>query len=475
MSQSRFGWMGKFVWASMATALVVAAGMAGAQQRGPGGLHLSEVDMNRMPQVPYGAVYFRKSNPPREDWDRDYATAAKDGNNVLRHWFLWGAIETSPGVYDWADYDRQMELAEKHGIGTVIAEMTSLAPEWVFHRYPEALYIDIKGARPVSGISSSCITGGHAKGNAGAVCLDTEIGRERVGAFLTALAARYKGHPALLAYDVWNECFYQPDICYCAATREAFVAWLQERYASLEELRQTWRRYSLEDWGQIAIPKQHAPWPECGDWLRFRKDNFYRQMAWRVETLRAVDPNVLITAHGLGNSLDWMFSHGSDHWQAAAQVDSYGFTFVQTREGNDPVTLWRSLDAVRAGAAGKPFWYSEAQGGPRWPAGPNPEGRWITEPEDIRLWHLTSLAGGARGLLYPRWRPLLDGPLFGAYGPYGLDGGRTPRSEMNSGMAQWANSAEVSELMEATPVKGDVGVLFLEESALMRRLRQKSN
>ena len=24
----------------------------------------------------YGAVYFRKSNPPRADWARDYATAA---------------------------------------------------------------------------------------------------------------------------------------------------------------------------------------------------------------------------------------------------------------------------------------------------------------------------------------------------------------------------------------------------------------
>ena len=25
-----------------------------------------------LPKFPYGAVYFRKSNPPREDWERDY-------------------------------------------------------------------------------------------------------------------------------------------------------------------------------------------------------------------------------------------------------------------------------------------------------------------------------------------------------------------------------------------------------------------
>ena len=28
-----------------------------------------------------------------------------------------------------------------------------------------------------------------------------------------------------------------------------------------------------------------------------------------------------------------------------------------------------------------------------------------------------------------RYRPLLDGPLFGAFGSYGMDGSRTPRSD----------------------------------------------
>jgi beta-galactosidase len=41
-----------------------------------------------LPAFDYGAVYFRKSNPPREDWERDYRTAAEDGLNLFRHWFL---------------------------------------------------------------------------------------------------------------------------------------------------------------------------------------------------------------------------------------------------------------------------------------------------------------------------------------------------------------------------------------------------
>ncbi|MEZ4659463.1 MAG: hypothetical protein R2911_18035 [Caldilineaceae bacterium] len=51
-----------------------------------------------LPAFPYGAVYFRKSNPPQADWARDYGVAAEDGMNIFRHWFLWSAIEIAPGV-----------------------------------------------------------------------------------------------------------------------------------------------------------------------------------------------------------------------------------------------------------------------------------------------------------------------------------------------------------------------------------------
>src|ERR1700733_1194340 len=77
-----------------------------------------------------GAVYFRKSNPPPEEWARDYRAAAAIGMNSFRHWFMWSAIETAPGQYDWADYDRQMDLAAQNGIKTIIAIIDNCAPEW---------------------------------------------------------------------------------------------------------------------------------------------------------------------------------------------------------------------------------------------------------------------------------------------------------------------------------------------------------
>lgn len=415
-------------------------------------------------QLPYGAVYFRKSNPPREDWERDYAQAKKDGYNIFRHWFMWGAIEIAPGVYDWEDYDRQMELADQYGIKTIIAEITTSIPEWVFTRYPEALCQDAYGQKAKSQMGVSCATGGFYEG----LCLDSGTGRQLTGNFLKELARRYKGHPALQGYDVWNECNYSHEFCYCEDTKNAFRVWLQKKYKTLDMLQKIWCRYSYTSWDDVQPPPKLALYGECNDWLEFRKENAYRHMKWKIDLIRKEDPDCQITAHGTAQSLENMAMGGSDEWMAAKDVEVYGLTFVQTRKGNESYKQWSALDMARSGARGKDFWHAESQGGHLWyqpqTLGRSREDGRITEPEDIRQWNITTLAGGARGILCPRWRPLLDGPLFGAFGPYGMDGQPTPRSEMTAQIAKWSNSPEQKELLEAVPVQGEIGILIIPET-----------
>lgn len=135
---------------------------------------------------------------------------------------------------------------------------------------------------------------------------------------------------------------------------------------------------------------------------------------------------------------------------------------------------------VRAGSRGKPFWHTEATAGPRWlviddQAGrPREDGR-LPTAEDVRLWNLTSFAAGASGLTYARWRPLLDGPLFGSFGAYEMDGSRTPRSAMAGRIATWANTTEQRELWRARPVRGDIGIVFVPESTLFTAAQQGSS
>jgi len=421
--------------------------------------------MNKIPmQFPYGAVYFRKSNPPKKDWERDYKVAAEDGMNIFRHWFMWGSIEIAPGVFDWDDYDRQMELAYKNNIKVIIAEITTSVPEWVFHKYPHLLCKDKNGNTDRSRMGVSSATGGFYNG----LCLDKELARELTGNFLRELANRYKDHPALLGYDVWNECNYSSEYCYCEDTVKQYQEWLKDKYKDIRTLANAWHKYSYTSFDEVMPPAALQLYPECFDWLEFKKENAYKHMKWKIDIIKSIDNKHLIAAHGTGSSVNNMATGGSDDWKAAENVEVYGFTFVACRKGSEPWKHWQAVDITRAGSRGKTFWHAEAQGGPLWlqpqvVGRPREDGR-IATPQDIRLWNLTSMAGGARGILYPRWRPLLDGPLFGAFGPYAMNGSRTDRSEMASKVAKWANNPQNAALMSAKPVKGDVGILIVPET-----------
>jgi beta-galactosidase len=65
---------------------------------------------------------------------------------------------------------------------------------------------------------------------------------------------------------------------------------------------------------------------------------------------------------------------------------------------------------------------------------------------------------------------LLDGPLFGAFGPFAMDGSVTPRAEMTGKVAKWANAH--AEVWKSHPVKGDVGLVFVPESELFNYVQQ---
>ena len=429
--------------------------------------------LEALPRFPYGAVYFRRSNPPERDWARDYRTAAEDGMSAFRHWLMWGAVEVAPGEFDWRAYDRQLDLAADNGLKTVIAEMSHSAPEWAFRRYVHARYQTADGRPLASQMGGSSATGGWP-----GLCLDNPDAREAVGRFLTTLAARYREHPGLGGYDVWNECNVSPQVCYCPATEARFREWLQAKYGDVRALGEAWHRYSFASWEDVAAPRVLGPYPDTLDWLQFRIDNAYHLMRWRVELIRSLDPIHAIVAHGIAGSLTRLAGGAADDWRAAAEVEAYGYTWGSSRHGDEPWKQYHAVDLVRAAARGKPFWHAEAYAGPLWMqpqvvGKPRNEGR-IASPEDVRLWDMVSFAAGARGLFYLRWRPLLDGPLFGAFGPYGLDGSRTPRSEMVSRIGRWAQGPEQESLMRARPVKGDVGILVAPESQLFTYAQQGS-
>jgi beta-galactosidase len=457
---------------SASAAVGRAVGLPGAEAVAQEPTRTRELAMGSV--FPYGAVYFRKSNPPAEDWARDHATAARVGMNTFRHWFLWSAIEVAPGKFDWADYDRMMDLAATNGLKVIIAEFTTCAPEWAFRKYASAKYKASDGTTQGSEIGSSTAVGGFP-----GLCLDNPEAQAAAERFLTALIERYRSHPALLGYDLWNENSYDGGgarkmNCYCDGTRRRLHQWLLLRYGSLAKLGKAWGRYSYETWEDVEPPESLGGYSEGLDWLQFRIDDAFRLLEWRVKLFRRLDPHHLICAHGVAGTLESLPSSAHNEWRSAAMMDVWGLTWVASRHGNAPWLQYQALDLVRGGARGKPFWHAEAEAGPLWMqpqviGRPREDGR-QPDAEDVRIWNLISCAGGARGILYPRWRPLLDGPLFGAFGAFAMDGSVTPRAEMAGKVAKWANAH--ADVWKSNPVKGDVGLVFVPESELFNYVQQ---
>jgi len=412
--------------------------------------------------VEFGAVYFRKTNPPAEDWSRDYAVAREDGHTIFRHWVPWAALEIAPNRFDWADYDRQLDLAAANGIKTVLAEIGQDVPEWLYHRYPHARREQYDGKQRRSEMHVSCVVGGNHS-----MCLDNPEIADAMSRFLRALARRYKDHPGLYAYDVWNECtYYRPElVCYCNATQKKFRLWLEKKYGTLEKLAIAWKRYSFTSWDEVQLPRQPKHYPDVMDAIAFQTDNAYEWLRWRVNEIRCEDPNHFISAHGNAKTHCDAAPACGDDWRAGELVDIFGYTYFY---GNDCDPVFAG-DMIRSAARGREYWRAEAVGDSDWLDRRRGDKSAIKQdamhdPQNIRLDCLISLLTGARGFMNPRWRPLLDGPLFGGFGWYAMDGGRTDRSEMIRGLAAWANTDQNRDLWRSRPVRGDAALLLLDEA-----------
>jgi beta-galactosidase len=395
-------------------------------------------DIVQLDFFPYGAQFFRPPNPPRKDWKRNLEQLVEHNFNIIKIWPMWTWIHTAPDTFDFSEIDELMDLAQSAGVKVVINTILENSPYWLEEKYPEAHYQTADYYIYAMQPRSNTAVGGWP-----GLCLDHPEVRAEAGKFLTQIASRYVDHPALFAYDVWNEphlepaamAFHKPEerdlYCYCESTIADFRRWLEKRYGSLEELCNRWvHRYT--SWSQVNPPRRRECYQDMIDWRLYMSENLAEQMAWRVEQIRKHDTKHPVMTHVWGPMCTNSLANASiDPWKLAAPVDMFGVSIFPRwwwKQAHDNLRFAFHLDGTMAGSKGKAFWISELQGGCgqglfdgiRRPQTPT--------PQEIWQWNWLGIASGMKGLMYWQWRSERLGPEAPGFGLLNVAGEPTERA-----------------------------------------------
>lgn len=371
-----------------------------------------------------GVQYYRAPFPESKYWEADLRKIRESGLNTVQFWVLWGWVESRPDRFEFDDYDRLMELAEKNGLGVVLSTVAEIQPHWIHRVAEDSEMIDNRGNRIVSSGRCECNFGLTPGG-----CTDHPVVWERMSRFLAEVAARYRDAPCLKGWDAWNELRWNEHadalVCFCPHTLKRFRNWLDERYGGLDGLNSAWkRRYGC--WEEVMPGRcPDRPYAEMMAFEHFITCRGDRHAWDRCEVIKSIDNIHPVTVHGgrptplhPGCATLHPIDRGND-WFFADRLDGIGCSSFPKWSGMDDAEFGARIEFVASAARGREVWLSELQGGR---AG---VGFGISAPVDARSqqrWIWNGLACGASTILLWCWRDEVFGRESGEFGLSGDDG-----------------------------------------------------
>ena len=354
----------------------------------------------------YGVVYYPEQWPESR-WDADLAQIARTGMNVVRMgegaWSIW---EPEEGRYDFALFDRALVLCQNHGLKAIMGTPTYTPPAWLTERYPEVSRVSFDGAR---------LTHGSRR----AYNYTSPIYRDKSRAVVEALAQHYKHHPEVIGWQIDNELNCHLDASFAASDHQAFRAWCQERYGTLEALNQSWGTsfwsQTYTSWDEVWLPRPTVTYHNPSlllDFYRFTSDTTIRFGAMQREIIKRIAPHQFVTHNAFQSMTNVDLSKFVQEAVDFVSYDSYPEFKVcdlTLSPGFRDRSESRLLSRMR-GVSPK-FMVLEQQSGPSGQIGGILNGNRdylhpTPKPGQMRLWCWNSIANGADGLLFFRWRSL---------------------------------------------------------------------
>lgn len=307
----------------------------------------------RVPRMLHGADY----NP--EQWQHYPEVLAEDIRlmklakcNVMSVGiFSWVSLEPEEGVFTFEWLDRILDSFAENGIYAFLATPSGARPAWISQKYPEVLRVEANRVRNLHGFRHN-----H--------CATSPVYREKVRIMNTKLAERYANHPAVIGWHISNE--FGGD-CHCDYCQEAFRAWVQDKYGTLDKLNHAWWTtfwsHTITDWSQVESPAPHGETQVHAmnlDWRRFVTDQTADFIKHEIVPLKAANPAIPVTT----NLME--FFEGLNYWKFADLLDVISWDSYPTwhdREGDDSrqaAKVAMMHDIIRSIKGGKPWMLMES-------------------------------------------------------------------------------------------------------------------
>jgi beta-galactosidase len=327
---------------------------------------------------------------PESAWPEDLRLMKASGTNVVRIGeYAWSRMEPSEGQYDFAWLVRAVRLAAKYDIKVVIGTPTDTPPAWLTGKYPDTLQVDGSGKRL-----------GH--GGRRQFSISSQRYRALARDIVTRMAQALKDEPNVIGWQVGNE---PTDESYDPEARAAWVAWLKQRYGTLDALNEAWttaywsQTYSAWDQVPFNTDKGNPGWMlELKRFITAQWGEFHRNQRDAIRAVVGAKPFITVNLGGLG-------------W--ADRFDRYAINRDLDLASWDDYVGTGHLKAYRNGATHdlvrgwkrRNFWVMETQPGfVNWAPVSN-----ILYPGETRAMAWQAVGHGADAVLYWQWRNALNG------------------------------------------------------------------
>ncbi len=304
-------------------------------------------------QLYVGANYHPHDDKNTEKIKKDIQLMKAAGLNVVRMGHLaWDSYEPSEGKFDFAWFDKVMDMMNEADIKVILDIAIRPAPIWLHQKFPSIDIVDVNGDVHYPNHRYMDDVG------------DPNYQKYAIR-YADSLSHHYGKHPALLAFGIDNESGDGP-ISYSETVRLRFIEWLKRKYKNLENLNKAWatQRWSrrINQFEEVSLPvaTHNNDVPErMLDFRRFISDEVTQLLFKVLDKVNENAPNALTNTNAWYYSNLKYFDYSAIAYSGKMTREGCGFY-----PGNSLTTNWGVMSALFGITriqfeSTNPFWCNE--------------------------------------------------------------------------------------------------------------------